>query len=200
MGQKLQCYIKIHNPLKNKEVVESLNKSNAVLSHAKAVFKNSKYSILAFHHQWLYGATAAAICINILRKLEGIENPYHILSKNREAFPYPKYYTSDEDNVDGFIQTVQALFFQQFDVEMCNHNARYGVESTISLCMSSCSKDFRDGDNNDGIMIIDAVEKKYCFMNIFNGQNKRRKTPPRRPSRIRCTLARASSLAARPRR
>ena len=113
MGQRLQCYIQVHNPLNNKELVENLKEKE--IKHAYAIFGKKKTSVLAFHHQWLYGMTAAAICANIMREVVKSDNPHHILSKDLDSLPYPKTWDKDTDNVDGYFEVIQALLFVQFD-------------------------------------------------------------------------------------
>jgi hypothetical protein len=108
----------------------------------------------------------------------------HILSKELEGLPYPKDYTGDKDKVDGYFELIESLFFNLFDVDFASHGSRYGLERVANL-VDECydrktgkfdskydiRKDFRRGDNNDGIMIVDAVNKKYCFMNIFEDRD-----------------------------
>ena len=186
MGQRLQVFIKIHNPLKNESIVEDLkgfDKENLQLKRAEIVFGKGKTSMLAFHHQWLYGLTAAAICANIMREVAKSDSPCHIFSKEIQQFPYySDEKTGASNKVRGFMNLVQTLLFNQFDTEFAEMGARYGIERTLDLvdnCFDEktgkfdkrwdCRKDFRSVDNNDGIIIIDAVEKKYCFMSIFGG-------------------------------
>lgn len=189
MGQRFQVYIRIHNPLKNKSIVEDLSRFNqdgSILKQAKRLFGNKKTSILAFHHQWLYGVTAAAICANIMREvtIQRTKSSAHILSTERDEFPYPVDYTGDKTKVDGYMEVVKAIFFNQFNAEFAEHGARYGIERVIDLskdCFDKngkydkrydCRVDFRGGDNNDGIMIIDAIKNKYCFIHRIYGDVK----------------------------
>jgi hypothetical protein len=188
MGQRHQIYVRIHNPLKNKSVVEDLksfDSKGAQLKHAQKVFGTKKTSVLAFHHQWLFGMSAAAVCNNILREVDKSSSPVHILSKEIERLPYPSNYNGEKDKVDGFMEVVEALLFNQFDTEFAEQGARYGIErvcdlvdeqfdrkkGTMDIKRGDYRTDFTLGDNNDGITIIDVVEKKYCFMNIGFGDS-----------------------------
>jgi hypothetical protein len=115
-----------------------------------------------------------------MREVYKSKSLQHIISKELESLPYPKNYTEDRDKVDGYFEIIEALFFNLLDVDFAAHGSRYGVERVSNLVDDlydrktgrfdkrwDIRKDFRLGDNNDGIMIVDAVNKKYCFMNIF---------------------------------
>jgi hypothetical protein len=181
MGQRFQAYLRINNPLKNKDVVEDLKtKDGKQLKHARAIFGKGKTSVIAFHHQWLYGMTAPAICLNILRQVDKSASPEHVFNKEFGTFPYPKDYRGDTDKVDGYFELIETLLFNQFDTDFAAYGARYGVERVVNLVEElydrktgkmdlsyDYRKDFTLGDNNDGIMIIDVISKKYCFMNIY---------------------------------
>ena len=178
MGQRFQIFVNVHNPLNSENVRETLR--GDVLKHAEVVFGNKKTSMIAYHNQWLFGMSAAATCANIMREVYKSKNPIHILSKEIDNLPYPKNYTGDRDRVDGYFDIIEHLFFNLLDLNFANYGARYGLERVHNL-VEECydrktgkfdsrydiRKDFRNGDNNDGIMIVDAVNKKYCFMNIF---------------------------------
>lgn len=191
MGQRHQIYIRIHNPLKNKEVVEDLkgyDTKGEIMKQAKKVFGSGKTSILPYHHQWLFGVTAAAVCHNIMSQVEKSVNPVHILSKDIKAFPYPADFGSSNDKtkVNGFLDIIDRIINTQLNVEFAENGARYGIERAFSTINDAYDYktgkyegkandvrfDFRLGDNNDGITIIDVVNRKYCFMNIGFGDSR----------------------------
>jgi hypothetical protein len=176
MGQRHQIFLKIHNPLKNKEVLDDISLRKEVFKHAKKVFGDNDTSILPYHNQWLYGMSAAAVCFNIMEQVEKSKSPYHILSKEIDELPYPVDYSGDKDKVDGFLEVVDRIINTQFNIEFAEAGSRYGIEKSFSLINQYFDKEgnydkgsdirlnFRLGDNNDGIMIIDVVNKKYCFI------------------------------------
>ncbi len=202
MGQRHQIYIRIHNPLKNAEVVEDLksfDSKHKQIKHAKAIFGEGDYSVLAFHHQWLYGMTAAAVCANIMKEVHNSESECHPLNKNYGTLPYPANMSSDNnyDKVDGYIQLLQSLLFNQFNTKFTEQGARFGIERTCFLNNElydretevretgryDYCKNFTVGDNNDGVTIIDVVNKKYCFVNI-GGDSTVEKLPRLVPSSV----------------
>jgi hypothetical protein len=191
MGQRHQIYIRIHNPLKNKEVVEDLTSygdNGKILAQAKKVFGSGKTSILPYHHQWLFGMTAAAVCHNIMTEVLKSDNAVHILSKEIKEFPYPadQRSSNNQTKVDGFLNVIDRIINTQLNVEFAENGSRYGIERAFSTIndaydyktgkyegkKNDCRFDFRLGDNNDGITIIDVVNKKYCFMNIGFGDSR----------------------------
>jgi hypothetical protein len=188
MGQRHQIFIKIHNPLKNKEVVRDLkafDTKGVIMKQAKKVFGSGKTSILPYHHQWLFGMTAAAVCHNIMSEVLKSDNPIHILSKEIKELPYPVNF-NDKTKVDGFLDVIDRIINTQLNLEFSENGARYGIEKAFSIINdaydyktgkyegkeSDIRFDFRLGDNNDGITIIDVVNKKYCFMNIGCGDSR----------------------------
>jgi hypothetical protein len=197
MGQRHQIYIRIHNPLKNKEVVKDLNRfanSEEIMKQAKKVFGSGKTSILPYHHQWLFGMTAAAVCHNIMTEVLKSDSPYHILSKDIDELPYPANQSSSDNQtkVDGFLNIVDRIINTQLNIEFAENGSRYGIQRAFSIIndafdyetgkyegkRSDCRFDFRMGDNNDGITIIDVVNKKYCFLNIGFGDSTVSKLSP----------------------
>lgn len=192
MGQRHQIYIRIPNPMKNEEFVKdmkSYDSDGKKIAHAKRFFGSGETSILAFHHQWLYGMTAAAVCYKIMQEAIKSEHPYHIFHKEIDYCPDCIHYTLAKDKVDGYKELVQAILFIQDNVQFAENGARYGIQDaffTNEECYNEkgkkdfedCREDFRIGDNNDGIMIIDCITKKYCFMNIGFGDSNVMKLPP----------------------
>jgi hypothetical protein len=192
MGQRHQIYIRIPNPMKNKEFAKDMkcyDSDGKQFAHAKRFFGSGETSILAFHHQWLYGMTAAAVCYKIMQEAIRSDHPLHIFSKEIANCPDLVHYTRDKDKVDGYKDLVQAILFIQDNLQFAENGARYGIQNaffTNEECYNEkgekdfgdCREDFRIGDNNDGIMIIDCITKKYCFMNIGFGDSTVKKLPP----------------------
>ena len=191
MGQRHQIYVRISNPMKNKKFVEDLknfDNEGKQFAHAKRFFGTDKTSILAFHHQWLFGITAAAVCYKILQEAFRSEHPQHIFSKEINGCPYPSNFNGNNDKIDGYKELVKAILFIQDNLQFAENGARYGIQDAFftneecyndkgKLEYGDCRKDFRLGDNNDGIMIIDCITKKYCFMNIGFGDSSVKKLP-----------------------
>lgn len=150
MGQRHQLYIKIHNP-----VTRAYDQDKPNL---RKIFGRGKFSIVAIHHQWLFGRSA----IGIIRNIFDVSNPETLGSSN----PFnPEGYIFNDSN--GFVEELMQLITTQCNPDFPRGT---GIEKMIFLNSESMdyTKDFTLGDNNDGISIIDTIERKYCLMNIYS--------------------------------
>ena len=174
MGQRSQVFIIVNNPLKNCEnsgdvYSEERNKE------AKLYFGTGKKSVIPFHHQWLYGATFAAVLSKILKEAKTAKGDRHPFS------PDFKYF-SDRNDIRkdagyGFIEIIRNIISLP-DAEVSEIAGRWKAENFVYIGDEHYDYDTKEksafnhqkrcdvGDNNDGILIVDIPSKKYCFMNI----------------------------------
>jgi hypothetical protein len=160
MGQRSQIYIKVLNPVKLKR--NYANDTDKKL--ARKMFGSGKHTILAIHHQWLYGRS---VVYNIKHILNLTEN------MNEYTNPFSENYSFD--SLEQYIKEVMMLLQVQTNPL---HPRGTGIERMIFLNSESIDENgkydskwdirlnFTYGDNNDGISIIDTIERKYCLMNI----------------------------------
>ena len=176
MGQRSQTFIKINNPLKNKEYKKELCESD--LSSARKIFGNAKHSVIPFYHQWLFGLTFAGMSFNILSEVRKAKGKFHPFSKDYSKTSYAKRTDRIFGNTQayGTIDIITDLISMQSNTEIAEKTNRFGHEA-FSYIGDECynekgvkeSKwgdiraDFTIEDNNDGVLIIDAVEMKYGF-------------------------------------
>lgn len=164
MGQRHQIFLKIVNP------VEHMTKYARISPSEKAElikeFGTGKYSILAYHDQWLYGRSALQTAMNLLKfaKQFTVEEKTKDSRANTSPIcPYgieSKYKTSEKlSSAIGFIMNYRPI-------KTDYSSAGIGESFYIGKTDEGINFDFTLGDNNDGITIIDMVENKYCFMNI----------------------------------
>lgn len=157
MGQRHQFFIKVNNPLK----YERLRFSKEDRKKAKAMFGNRKYTILAFHHQWLYGHSAVVNLLNMFMwTKEDTMSEYHN--------PFSKGFTNfGNSDLEDYIKGITDMVTMQPSLL---HPRGLGFENIIFLNVSEpeMREHFDWGDNNDGITIIDTITRKYCFMNIYD--------------------------------
>jgi hypothetical protein len=169
MGQRHQVFIKMLNPLKMER--NYFNKEE--IKKAKLLFGNEKTTILAFHHGWLFGGSAVVNAIDVLdfsdkETMAEYNNPFN------ENYSFQCKF--GKCRVDNFIEKVTMLLNVKKNPLMPRG---IGIEN-FSLINGECiddkgkrikercyREDFTIGDNNDGITIIDTIERKYCFMNIY---------------------------------
>ena len=142
MGQRQQIYIKIDNPAKYSRLWDEKEKKQL-----RALFGNGKHTIVALHHQWLYGRSSVATLIDLLdvtnKETMGDSNPFNTEIMIR--------------TVDGFVNELMMMI----QVSRCPLAPRgIGIEHMVLLNIDEPihRHDFRQGDNNDGIMIIDSIE------------------------------------------
>lgn len=152
MGQRHQIFIKTHNPVKTDKYMSDEDKKKA-----RKLFGNKKYTIIALHHGWLYGLSAVANIVNVMNATKDTEEVRNsVFTEN----PYMTY------DLDGWIDKAKTLLEAQLNPK---HPRGIGVEKMLLLneeskeYMSDCTI----GDNNDGITIIDTINRTYCMMNIF---------------------------------
>lgn len=162
MGQRHQTFILINNPVKSSN--NRMSKEDN--SRAKKMFGSRNHTVLALHHQWLYGRSAVVNVKNMLDITRPSDNVY----KN----PFAKdcvVYELDEwiKQVMMMVQVqpnplhprgigIEGMHF--LNGECLDENGKYDSRWDIR-------KDFTLGDNNDGVSIIDTIKRKYCMMNIF---------------------------------
>lgn len=165
MGQRHQIYVKALNPYREAYGIDK--------DEFKAKYGTGKYTIIAFHNQWLYGGSALLSALNFLEfndgftkeqrlgnddstKHRGDGNPFHYQGVRYKASRSVKYYE----------QMVTAI------ANLLTQNTPFREKGWMGsfIINEDNDSDYRDsyelGDNNDGITLIDTIENKYCFMNI----------------------------------
>jgi len=158
MGQRHQVFVKIHNPIykqKDRIKVEEYNK-------LKKEFGTKKYTVLAYHNQWLYGRMAPIIAFRLLNFANMCRE-----DKINYADPFSEK-ASNNINHNDIVNSVTytlSLHRGEFNTGRAAGFERFWYLNKDEPYMrENCTH----GDNNDGITIIDLVEMKYCFMNIYN--------------------------------
>lgn len=187
MGQRHQCFIHMQNFSKKFYETElsanqekEAGKSGKLSEYMEIMkqkedddkaFGEKNNTVLAWHHQWLYGRSAPLACLNVLDFLDGTNDKD--VSTNPFSSEYGKYYRgiTPKERVKT-ITSVLAIFR---DRELHPYTRNNGVErfSFLNYEEPEMRQDFTRGDNNDGIFIIDVATKKYCFMNIYKQDKKR---------------------------
>ena len=155
MGQRHQIFLKVLNPVKN----ERLFTMDGERTKARKVFGSGKYTVIALHHQWLYGRSAPVNLLNMMlytnqETMEHYSNPFG-----------KDFYSNGESTLKEYADSVMGMLQVQPNLL---HPRGIGKERMHFLNIDDpiMRKDFTMGDNNDGITIIDTIEKKYCMMNI----------------------------------
>jgi len=188
MGQRSQTYIRIKNPMKQPEYVDMLNDDEVKIGNK--IFGKKNASIIPFHHQWLYGMSFVGIAHRILDEAtKNSSNAYHpfSVSPSYNKANYCSDHISSElatyttnTKIRQTINLINHIIGFQGNREIAEVTGRYGVERFLYIGDNHLksngtkyrgavanSEDCTMGDNNDGILIVDTIEKKYAFVNIF---------------------------------
>ena len=120
------------------------------------MFGTGDTTVMAYHHQWLYGFTA-------------IDTAYRVLDFTHN--------TQKDDNLfkiqeNGYLKLSPESFMSLCEnlLSIANKKisktGRFGYErfSFLNEEEPYMREEFDRGDNNDGITIIDTINEKYCFM------------------------------------
>ncbi len=165
MGQRHQIFIRIANPIKH---MRGLGNKDTKLASLKKQLGNGDTCILAFHHQWLYGRSALANAVRILKFGSQFTTKQKLTKDGYEQAPFLPNYM--QWYVDELREVTDALAFimnyQATDEPWLKAGLNRGC-FYIGETDGNINHDFTMGDNNDGITIIDLVNNKYCFMNPF---------------------------------
>ncbi len=163
MGQRHQVFVKIINPISGFSFANEAEKKQA-----QKEFGTGKFSILAYHNQWLYGRSALVNCVNLLKFGKQFTKEAKSEDKGWGDYSSPVTVKGIEANFNTPEKLTTAIgFIMNFrPVKTSFNDAGIGNSWYVGKTDEGINHDFTLGDNNDGITIIDVVENKYCFMNI----------------------------------
>jgi hypothetical protein len=163
MGQRHQIFVKIANPVKYASFKNATEKKER-----EAEFGTGEFTVLAYHNQWLYGRSALQNALHLLQfgKQFTKEEKTDIKSWGAYDCPFGVNGMKQKFSIDETINSI--AFIMNFNpVKTAWLDAGIGSSFYIGKEDEGIREDFTRGDNNDGITIIDLVENKYCFMNIY---------------------------------
>lgn len=170
MGQRLQIFlhaganpvIKLENKLKSLKEYNRNDNNNERMElkkqidiFHKAFGKKHNSIVYALHSQWMYGRASLILAANAL-------------TYNAEANNYDNPFTNDNNfTAEEVINNITAIL-SLFTSKLAKKIGRYGIERLHLLNFSEnyAKSDFTRFDNNDGCIILDLVNSKYCFINI----------------------------------
>jgi hypothetical protein len=171
MGQRLQAFIHCVNPtIGLKEQLKSLKKYGGTkkeieqlqtkVKQFETAFGSKPNTMIAYHHQWLYGRSSLLAAINLIEFNQHCEmesNPF-----KTQSDIYGDEYLSLLTNLLGLFKNKLAKTIGRFGYE------HFRLLNFLDPQMRS---DCTLGDNNDGIFVIDSINDAYCFANIGTGDS-----------------------------
>ena len=163
MGQRHQIFVKIANPSKHLRLEPKEKKE------LEKEFGTGEFAILTYHHQWLYGRSALHTAMALLSFGSQFTKEVKTGTKAWDGYDCPFGVKGMGQNFGTKDKVVSAIqFILNFRPKATTAlEAGMGSAWYIGKEDEGINFDYTLGDNNDGITIIDLVENKYCFMNIY---------------------------------
>ena len=163
MGQRHQIFVLIPNPVKH------LRLDNTEKVRLQKEFGTKEFSIIAYHNQWLYGRSALQNAIALLNFGAQFTKEQKTTTKGWNAYdcPFTPNGMGSKFDTPEKITTAIGFIMNYRPVKTPYLDAGIGGSWYIGKTDEGINFDFTRGDNNDGITIIDLIENKYCFMNIY---------------------------------
>ncbi len=171
MGQRSQLFVYCLNPVKGlKDQLKSLKKYNGGkaeydklklrISEFENAFGTKEHTIIAYHHQWLFGRSSLQAAANLI--------DWNI-NTEKDSNPFKCHNEISGNEYLNLLTNILSLF---------NNNqakliGRYGFEHfrLLNFIEPSMRLDCRAGDNNDGVIIFNCIDDSYCFLNIGTGDS-----------------------------
>ena len=164
MGQRHQIFVKILNPVKYLHFESVAEKKQAIKE-----LGTGKYTVLAFYNQWLLGRSAVSSALRLLSFGSQFEPSHKDGVDKYGSYNCPFSQGGYSSNFDSLEKITNAIeFIMNFQpTNKSWSGAGIGSSWYMNKIEPEMRDDFTRGDNNDGITIIDLVNNKYCFMNIY---------------------------------
>lgn len=159
MGQRHQFFIKVVNPV-------SRGGDEKIKKELRKIFGNGKTAIMAFHHQWLYGRAALVNVLSIFDKSH----------QDKIAYNNPFDTTCNIWDVEGYLKDLNTLLSVQTH-PLFPRGTGIELICFLNITDNEITKDFTLGDNNDGISVIDTINKTYCFANPYSQYDREDDSP-----------------------
>lgn len=164
MGQRHQIFLKIANPIKFARF-----NTNELKAEAIKQFGEGEFTILAYHNQWLFGRGALQNALPLLRFAKQFTKAVKSDTEAWGAYNCPFSINGMKRNFNIAEMTTNIGFIMNYrPINTAWLDAGIGSSFYLNNTVPEMRLDFTIGDNNDGITIIDLVENKYCFMNIYD--------------------------------
>jgi hypothetical protein len=161
MGQRHQIFIKVANPTLN-----GINTKGYHETELEKAFGKEETTILAYHNNWLFGRSALQNALNVLQHASQF-TPKQKLGQGFGGTQSPlcaRY--AEQRTIDSLVTAIG--FIMGYNPKNLGFlNAGLSDSTFLNVREPATRTDFTLGDNNDGITVIDAIENKYCFMNIY---------------------------------
>jgi hypothetical protein len=165
MGQRVQILVSIPNPVKHIIFSNKAEKQKAI-----EMLGNGKTTILSFHNQWLFGRSSLQQCLALLEFANNFTKK-DLLSPNGGLYNVP-FSVTGFNTYNTIEKITKAIaFIMNFRPKNTEWLAA-GIGSSWFVGSDEYDielrEDFTRGDNNYGVIIVDMINKKYCFTNPYS--------------------------------
>lgn len=147
MGQRHQIYLVLPKESNRIQLYKDFEEKEMINSH-----------IIPMHHQWLYGQTAIKQLMYFLKYCKGIQKDIEEDGKGNCYHP--------------FVSNLYSREASDVFTSLYSTNPE-GYWHNVCIEPYSLVEDPRNGDNNDGITIIDLqdiMNPKYCMMYLYDDE------------------------------
>ncbi len=175
--KEMRNWLRSYDPKKYKPLRLQLDVESKVayeFSEMETFFGLEDTTVLVYHHQWLYGATALGVvydALNFGRHVPGERNILH-----PEHYKFNGIKNLSKFNM--FLECTKSLLSLRNNSEVIKKiGGRGGFErfALLNLDKPEVRHQFDSHPNDDGISIVDIIRKKYCFIDLPNSQTKHEK-------------------------
>jgi hypothetical protein len=168
MGQRSQTFLRVKNPLFPYLKEADNTKSAEIIKKWVKILGTGEYTILAYHHQWLYGMTFANIAHTVLDFYHGGKLGEHNHPLNNVEYFVREMFRFGDNNLIGRFIDLHTWLMSIHNLPWAGTRER-GYEGFTFLNESDpwVSKYFDQGDNNDGVCVIDCITGKYAFLKMY---------------------------------
>lgn len=132
-------------------------------------FGDELLTVLAHHHQSLYGGEAVHLVHHVLDFCKNVTDTY-----NPFSLRYWQLQMVDLRTLPRFVDFVYGLLTVKHDYQLAkdiDSCAGFSHASFLNLDHPQMRHYFDRYQNDEGIIIIDTIEQKYCFMDIIDVGN-----------------------------
>ena len=172
--------VELNNPKVWKNKVSEFVETNELYEKWKIMYGEGDTIIVVFHHQWLYGRSFPIVASMLLYASKLFKEDKYKSFFQKQLWKEGHYTGTKDITLDdphSLIKWLESYISNIMDQELGPY-ARNGVERYTLLSAEHevndafrYDKDFTRGDNNDGVLIVDLLETKYCFININGGSD-----------------------------
>ena len=160
--------------IERKKIKTEYTKVNKLFKKYTKEFGLQQHTVLGFHNQWLFGYSACATACQIMNYVKGSLNK-QITDEdyNKKEIPFYNQYYEEfrgrgvEDKCKHLIDFTSSLInILTHPIVVETGNVTFQKSFYLNDDENWFFTDYSCGDNNRGVLIVDTIKQKYCFVNF----------------------------------